>query len=261
MSMENILSQAKVPTTRNNYVGIEIEFLIHNKVHDKLAQMLIKSNLQWNVHLGHDASVQDTDFVPEYSIIQLPWGRDRQLVNHKDKWIGKEIRIIVVEDEAPDMIKKVCEILAKCEAKVNKTCGLHVHLDMRTRDIDHVYNNMFYLQNIMFKMQPPERKSGQYSKSLTKLNFESFNKCTDKDLQNKNRYHAINKVSYARHRTLEIRLHEGSVNDKDIRRWVYMLIKIANMKEKLVKGVTKIDNLDVPEAVKEYVHERIKKFA
>lgn len=243
MSVKNLLYDRKAPTSKENYVGIELEFLIPYDKNNKLVEDLLKNNLQWNVHLGTDGSVADEDFRPRYD-------RNLMVANRHEQYTGKEIRILCTEKDAPDVIDSVCKIIKDCDGKVNKTCGLHVHLDMRNRDYETVYNNFYCIQDIMFKMQPESRHKNNYCKKMSRFIKEP-----------RDRYYAINKTAYDKYRTLEIRLHDGSIDAKEIKMWTYFLINIANMKNKLLRKVSKVDKLDLPDIVKGYVNGRINKYA
>jgi hypothetical protein len=265
MSMEDLLYEKKVPTTKHNYVGVELEFLIPRGNNDKLKSLLLKENLQWNVHLGTDGSVIDPNFVEQIEFRPTPWNpRDmmRIVTNEILRPLGKEIRILATEKEMPDYINKVCDILKKCKAYTNNTCGFHVHLDMRNRNVDKVCNNFYSLQNILFKMQPKHRRKNKYCMNLTREVMRRINSDIKKyDWDDDDRYYSINKLAYPKQRTLEIRLHEGTINPIDIRRWVYFLIKIATSSKKLNKRIDNIDVMEFSDNIKEYVNARIKQFA
>lgn len=249
--VDRLLDRTKAPTSKRRYVGIEIEFLIpRGDAYTKLEKLLYKNELQWNVNLGDDGSVEDTDFVPQYITEGNGWNPERRVINYMDKKQGHEIRILAEEDDAPAIVRKTCEIIAKCGGMVNKTCGLHVHVDMRSRDYKKVYSNLFFVQNLMFSMQPSERKSSKYCKKLPHpIKGPSGS-----------RYWSINKRAYDEHRTLEIRLHEGCIDANDILAWTGFLIAMANLETVLDKQ-TDIDELPFPDKLKEYVHERVNRFS
>ncbi len=238
-----LLYESKVPTSKERYVGIEIEFLLPRNNSKKLETLLLDNLLEWNVHLGTDGSVRDTEWQPVYN------RRDLTITNLEQQFLGKEIRILSTESEAPEIINSVCKILKECGAKVNATCGLHVHLDMRNRNVESVYENFYRTQDILFKMQPAARKCNTYCKELKRLIKEP-----------RDRYYGINKVAYKKYNTLEIRLHEGSISAKDIKLWVLFLINICNMNKVLKRKVSDIKDLNLTERLEQYVSGRISKY-
>ncbi len=235
MSVDDLIYKSKVPSSSRKHVGIEIECLIPANKDATLIKLLNEKKLQWNINVGSDGSVRDDSFIMDFN----------------ERFIGKEIRILAEEKDAPKIINEVCTVLKVVGAKVNKTCGLHVHIDLRNRDFKMVYENLFQFQSVMFKMQPKSRHKNQYCKKLTKKNREG----------NIGRHYSINKNAYTEHRTAEVRLHEGTIDAKDIRMWVYFLIHIANMEKTLTSSIRKIDKIEMPIKLKEYINARIKRFA
>lgn len=263
------LTKHKKPLTKSNYVGIEIEFLIPDNKETELENALVKANLHKNVNLGQDSSVEDEDSEDrEYNddqIVEL-WRKVRKK-NSSGRWypalyevldypeeyddspvfIGKELRLLAKEEEAPELIDSVCSILKKMGCKVNHTCGLHVHLDMRQRDLDLCYYNLVESQDLLFKMNPKERETCGYCYRSTAFNSDD-------------RYTAINRTAYNKHKTIEVRLHEGTIEAIEIKTWVGLLINIANRKEKFSSPISRISQLSVPLKVQGYVNARIKKY-
>lgn len=254
MSVQDLLEYKKSPTSRRKYVGIEIEFLLAKGGYSKMEKLLIKNNLQWYVHLGGDGSVQDTEFVPEYAMRQNNWNNQmhQYITNEQDRKVGREIRILVEECEAANIITQCCDIIKQCRGIINETCGLHVHVDLRNRDYGKVYHNLFSVQGLMFLTQPASRRKNKFCRKLPRLL-----KGDDVD-----RYYAINKRAYKEHRTMEVRLHEPTLEAKDIIMWTKFLVKIADMNTMLDKKVTSVEELDcLPQNLKGYLNERIQKYA
>lgn len=257
MDANELLHESKTPTSKKNYVGIEIEFLTPRGDHiNKIKRLLIKNELEWYCHIGGDGSVTDIDFVPKFKHIvrefQGQRWEDSVIVNNNKRKVGHEIRILAQEDEAPDIVKKVCEIIVECNGIINSTCGLHIHIDLRNRSYDTVYHNMFMSQDLMFKTQPSSRTS----------NNKFCMKLTKKFKTTRTRYYAINSKAYKEHRTIEIRLHEPTLNSKDVLMWMDFLIGIANIKTCLKKKVSTVEDLDfLPDNLKGHLNERIEKYS
>lgn len=245
----SVIELRKIPTTKDNYVGVEIEFLMARGKRDKLVKDLVKAGLEYNVHVGNDGSVIDNTFVPQYRTVRRDGWTDQIMTNADARPTGMEIRVLATEKEISDVIKKTCKIIQENGGYVNATCGLHVHLDMRNRDFEKVFNNFYFSQKLLFSTQPVMRKNGTYSKMLR------AKKVTN------DRYYGVNRLSYKEHKTLELRMHEGSVDEKEILVWVGSLIKIANLEKKLARQLKTFESLEVPKKVVEYFDERIKKYS
>lgn len=257
MDDNELLETNKAPTSRKKYVGIEIEFLLGRDRFEEFKKLLIENELQWYCNMGRDRSVEDLDFVPIIKMTPSTWRHgvmDSITVNINEKRCGSEIRILAPEDEAPKIIRKVCEIIVQCAGSVNKTCGLHVHVDLRSRDYDTVYNNMFMVQDLMFKTQPTSRTTrNRFCKKLRAMQGPK---------SVAGRYYAINRRAYKTHRTIEIRLHEPTLISKEIIMWMKFLINIANVETKLNKTISTVEQLPwLPESLKGYLNERIKKYS
>lgn len=243
MSIEDILYKKKYPTTKNKYVGIEIEFLMLAKNRNLLAKDLIANNLQWNVHLGDDGSVRDEEFVPQIENRRVTYWNgesyDRQeVVNYNECREGCEIRILGPQKDILTTLKKVCALLEKHGATVNKTCGLHVHLDMRSRNVEKVTSTLFKYQDLLYAMQPKARRTNKFCRKLKSLGVKS-----------RETRHGINRLAYKEHKTLEIRMHEGSIDYVTIKNWVKFLVEIIKQEPE--------QEVVIPASMKGYVDERI----
>lgn len=222
---------SKKPKDEKNYIGIELEF--YSKL-DKteLAAKLTEANLQRHANLKFDGSIRaDSGYHPH------------------------ELTLLVNEDEYQDVVKKVCSILKAAKSQVNESCGMHVHFDMRKRDKDIIYHNLVTAQPILYAMNPASRATIKYCKKNTSKKFPE---------QPKDRYVGINPVAYGTHKTIEIRIHSGTINERKIINWVKLLNTIVNYKEMIKRGpisyrafVNKF-GLDIEMA--EYIAERIEKF-
>lgn len=167
---------------------------------------------------------------------------------------GHEIAVVAKSSHIAEVITKVCAVLSEHDAEVNKTCGLHVHLDMRGSDENRAFSNLVKAQNLLYGMVPHSRYENTYCRP-------NKSRCMD-DYQG--RYFGINPQSYKEHRTIEVRLHSGSINAVKIINWIKLLQKIAYCKKKIpvkVKKATDITNaLTLSDSLKNYISERINNF-
>lgn len=234
--MGNSLNEAKIPRTADKYVGIELEFF--SKVDaDQLGYRLFKAGVSKNVQLKHDGSIRAEDDTPH----------------------PHEICILAKEDEYEGVVQKVSKVLEDVGSKVNKSCGMHVHLDMRARDRDTVFANLVSSQNILYAMNPASR--------LEEVNGQRYCAYTRSRRidQQSSRYHGINGQAFARHQTIEVRIHSGTFQARKIINWVKLLIHIANRTEAVARSSSKlrgfVKQFELPMDLAEYIVERIKKFA
>jgi len=241
------LSEAKKPRLKKNYVGIELEFLIPNKNIKAFKDALIEHDLETKVNLGTDSSVEEEDDDVWAKIDN--WGG---ILNPEDQPEGGELRILAAEDEVTSVINDVCLLLREFGCYTNKTCGLHVHLDMRNRDAQKCYNNLFYMQDIMFKTQSKNRASSGFCDYI----FKEYKDTAD------SHYYGINySNAYRKHQTIEVRIHEGTINVREIRMWVRFLTHLVNMDTTLTQPQKNFQYIHLPNEVRLYLNGRIKKFA
>lgn len=191
----------KKPTNKKHHVGIELEF-ISTLSKNELAIKIAEADLEKHICLKDDGSIE-TDEDGDY-------------------YYAHEICILATEKNYQSIVNKLCKIL-RGNSAVNKTCGMHVHLDMRTRNVHNAYAALFEAQPILYAMCPKSRRTGTYSQ---------MEKHYVRSIENQNgRYYGINKQAYEDHNTLEVRIHSGTLSAVKINNWVGLLLKIVNNKK------------------------------
>lgn len=215
----------------NDYVGIEIEFLTP---HDKfeLAQIFNNFDLLGHLEIKTDASILITS----------------------NKLYGWEIAVIATEKQIHSVIERVCKALKVAKAKVNWTCGLHVHLDMRNRDPQECFRKLYFSQNLLYSLNPRNR-------------LENHSPCapTCSPLIQESRLRddrpGINSCSLDDLKTIEVRIHAGTVNAKEISNWVKLLLRI--LKSNPNYATTSVHSyfqiLRLKKELKRYVNQKLKK--
>lgn len=114
-------------------------------------------------------------------------------------------------------------------AWVNKSCGLHVHIDARhlpkpgegtpyTCDAAETYDRLTMLYPVLKKLVPRSRWNNKYCKFNNNRQDSSTYRCPS----NGQRYAAINWCSYRTHKTIEFRLGSGSTNLVKIESWALL---------------------------------------
>jgi hypothetical protein len=138
----------------------------------------------------------------------------------------------------------------------NDQCGTHVHFDMRNRDVKVVYQNLFKTQKFLRKFLTRNRKYNMYCKMNKADTFE-------KQLSLGDRRHAINVQAFNEHRTIEVRMHQGTLNPDELIPWIKLLIKVTNYQSGLVQSVNTLKQakkqFDIDEQLAQNLEERILK--
>ena len=175
--------------------------------------------------------------------------------------------------EGLDSLKKVCESLNTIGAKVNKSCGLHVHLDARDMSIEHWRNliiNYARLENIIDGFMAESRRGNNncFCRSISLMprleaTILHCNSVEEIARYFSTRYTKVNIEAYSRHKTVEFRQHQGSIDFEKISMWLNFLQKLlAYSKNNSVENCAGID--DVPfltKAEKTYFKARTTHFA
>lgn len=234
---KNIIKENKKPVTKeDNYVGIEVEMLSPKTI-EQMQLEFIKARLHRYVSIGTDGSIS-TD---------------------TEKVHPMELRILLPERNLATHLKAITEVLRRNDCYTNRSCGLHVHLDMRNRDAETQYSKLFKLQELMFATQPSTRRNNTYCKKNKKDNLKKS------EFESNDRYSAINTQAFNEHTTLEIRLHEGASKFKDIYNWAKFLVDVCNFKGEISKSVSTIQELKAlnitEENVINHLNERIEEYA
>jgi hypothetical protein len=204
------IKQTKVPKTQDNYIGLELEFGAP-ATSEEINASLIKAKLARHVHLGTDGSVSG-------------FGSGVR---------GHELRILVKEQELETIVNKVCEVLHKHGAQVNKSCGLHVHVDMRNRNPELVYHNLSSQHQWLYALVPSNRSENTYCAKPTTTNLAAARD---------HHYEGISaKSAYKEHKTFEIRIHGGTTNAIKIINWVKVILSIVKQPEKIFLSTESLD--------------------
>ena len=118
-----------------------------------------------------------------------------------------------------EKIAKVCKVLNDNGAKVNKSCGMHVHIDMRKLNASDIIlqgENLVAALPVLQRLVPKSRVKNTY--------------CLDNKgkFKQNSRYYAINSQSLSSHTTIEVRLHSATTNAEKITNWVKLLNTITS---------------------------------
>ena len=132
-----------------------------------------------------------------------------------------------------DSLKKVCKTINAAGAKVNKSCGLHIHFgaeDFTLAQWKRIILNYARLESIIDSFMPESRRGSKncYCRSIASAarRLESYGAYTMNDIYeafNGDRYHKVNVMSFRRHKTIEFRHHSGTTDFTKIENWINFL--------------------------------------
>lgn len=225
-----------------NYVGIEIEF-IYKGDQSALDLLLIKQKLNRYVDLTTDGSVKACHSQTGYQ--------------------SAEMRVLCKMRDVASVLSRLANVFnhPKIDAYTNRTCGLHVHVDMRNRAVNFSYKNFVRVQNLLRGSQPVGRISNTHCKANTK---DTLDIVAGEETE---RYSVVNAAAFKKHQTLEIRIHEGTTNCEDILNWVNFIDAVASHTSEIPSNTfTKASEIVTAYGVKipmesiKYVDSRIERF-
>lgn len=159
-----------------------------------------------------------------------------------------EFTVLVPQNNFSNL-EKLCNLLAELKTIVNKTCGLHAHVDMRGESKESILKIGAKLEKYvkcLAAMVPETRRVNTYCKLQA---------------SNSDRYSAINLCAFEKQNTIEIRLHSATTDFKKISNWLKIIKTLLDSKEVLTKKASMKKFLSMFEGdLKTYIQERIKTF-
>lgn len=148
-------------------------------------------------------------------------------------------------------LETCCKALNEANAQVNISTGLHIHIGAAILS-DEAYVNVFKnyqkLERVIDTFMARSRRANN-SRWCRTLQGKNFSWCTTKsdiyDAMNGDRYFKVNACSYARHKTIEFRQHQGSTDFEKISNWVSFCAKLVAWSKKnvLSSEVNSIDEI------------------
>lgn len=145
---------------------------------------------------------------------------------------------ILQGNEGLDSLKRLCEALSEIDAKVNRSCGLHVHIGAANMTDAHyirIVRNYQKLEAVIDTFMPLSRRAN-YNRYCHSLQGIDFSHCTTKRqiaaAMSYDRYFKINAMSYDRHQTIEFRQHSGTVDYTKISNWIAFIANLVKYSEK-----------------------------
>lgn len=140
---------------------------------------------------------------------------------------------ILSGEQGLNELKKVCETLTRIGCKVDKSCGLHVHIGadrLGVAKVRSVVKRWLGNEDNFDSIQPRSRRgtSNQFCQPLAvTMRAHLIDNClTIEDIAGlqSTRYSKLNLRSYFTHRTIEFRHHAGSTDTTKVVNWVKFLL-------------------------------------
>lgn len=150
---------------------------------------------------------------------------------------GHEIRALLDRTTAEPRLFRLCERMQKLGLRVNRTCGLHIHLDARAAssfdEVVRVGRIMDAWLYALRELLPASRRSNDYCKF---------------GIAPTDRYRAVNVSSWGKHRTLEIRCHSATLDYTKVVAWLRLceLIRAMPKKPKPASCIATLEQLPLP---------------
>lgn len=194
--------KTKKPKAVAKHIGLELECTSDI---NRLEAKILKEQLGLNKYMsiGNDGSIEAFD---DYSY---------------------ELRLLMKESELKSVLTKLGKFLKKGKFHVNESCGLHVHIDMRTRQAKKCYNKLVKFENVLFSLVDEDRWNNNY--------------CLHTSRSTISHRKAINFTAVKEHNTIEIRLHDATCDMKRVENWIKLLINVVDAKS--VPKITKFDDV------------------
>jgi hypothetical protein len=136
---------------------------------------------------------------------------------------------ILAGDDGFAQLTLVLETLTAAGARVDRSCGMHVHHDMGGLTGEEIASFFeFYVdrQNSIDLLVAPSRRNGSqhsyYTSRVTQTERDRIGASfrANRQAPGGDRYRTINVQSFSRYETVEIRQHQGTLNAKKAVAWV-----------------------------------------
>ena len=146
-------------------------------------------------------------------------------------------------------VRATLKAITESGARVNSSCGNHVHIDMRHKSQASYYRVAGRLRSAInawaHRLVPYKRAYNRY--------------CGIQNDHHNNRYTAVNTACYSEHRTVEVRLGVATLNYEKLWYWSRFLQYIANSTSS-IDTFDEFMQSDAPMDLKYYAVTRISKF-
>jgi len=193
--------------------GIEIEFIGANR--HEVSRLVNANNVECKVE-DYNHTTRDH------------W----KIVTDASVYNGYEIVSPILQGENGLLqVAKVCEALNEAGARVDVSCGLHVHLDaseMTMAEIKSVYTRYAKFEEQIDLCMPRSRRNSRWCASI-KRNVTAIHQTSEKAEAGRavGRYFKLNLCNLGRSGSIEFRQHSGTTDFGKISNWILFLMQFV----------------------------------
>jgi len=137
-------------------------------------------------------------------------------------------------------IKKALDFWKEIGGTVNNSCGFHVHVDAWNYTLEDLLRLLLIWAKIepvvYFLVSPSRRHNNTFTKMWRRENTRKTARIflgIDLDPRS-DRYYALNRVAFEKYRTVEFRIHQGTMNMDKVKCWTVFCLKLV---EKVKNGL------------------------
>lgn len=131
-------------------------------------------------------------------------------------------------EEGQATVRRVLDAINAVGATVDRSCGIHVHVDFRGRNVAQIRDAVLPIlrsQDAIYSMCAPSRRSNHYSPAWTESQLQQLRGATEAStIAYMGPRGFVNLQAFPRHGSVEFRSHGGSTNPTKILAWVRMLL-------------------------------------
>lgn len=187
-------------------------------------------------NFGVELETSNSDGWSEW-IDNTPFG-----AKHDGSVDGKEfVSPVLNGDDGIDAVDNLCNYAKRNGCTVNRSCGYHLHIDMSgesAEELQRIALAYAYTREFWFGCVAESRRSNHYCHSNVYGGDVYWDEHTIKAGSGRprptTRYIWANWSAYSAHNTLEIRLHEGTLDGRAVCNWIKAHLRFVDY----VKGLT-----------------------
>lgn len=224
---------AVIPLTQRTF-GVEIEF--HTAIRAHVAEA-VERVVGYHIHMVNYHGTRCCTCggqVSGYSQWKLETDssatRGMRNVGHLPRNQGGELVSPVLSGEAGIAeVKAVMQALRSVGAKVDKKHGMHMHLGVADMSTDHkirLVNNFYNYQTQLFDLVASSRRNNHYCRPMSHYQLtNAVSAFINGRFPSGNHTDAMNLTNLARIGTIEMRLHQGTLNGKKAEMWIRLMLQ------------------------------------
>ena len=141
---------------------------------------------------------------------------------------GELVSPILKGEDGMAQLEKVCEVMNRLGCQVNRSCGLHVHIDSRdleAQQIKSVAKRYQKYQSSINTLMPRSRHNGMYCQTIQDQYIARMERATSKHgvAMAWGKFHVVNLNNVSGRGSIEFRQHSGTTDFRKISGWINFL--------------------------------------